>query len=76
MKLVPVIDVKLTPEQCFFIRKLRCGNPMHSWRRIAELFCQKFHQWTEFHGNQLFGIELCEKAAEYYKEDAHEEPWN
>ena len=66
----------LTLEQCIYIKELRCGKITHSWRRISELYCEKYRVEWDLHGNQMHGIDLCEEAAKLLDENPHEEPWN
>ena len=40
------------------IQELRIGNPMHSFRRIAEIIEEEFPEYPELHGNQLHGNQL------------------
>ncbi len=56
----------LTKEQAERIKVLRTGQRVHSWRRIAEVFCDEFPDSADkdLYGNQLYGIELCEVAAD------------
>lgn len=60
---------KLNKEQKEFVRNLRHGRIMHSWRRIAELFVEKYDIDHDLHDNQLYGIELCQMADCYHDED-------
>jgi hypothetical protein len=55
--------MKLTKEQKEYIRYLREDGPItHSWRRIAELFVEKYNIDHKLHGNQLYGMDLCRAA--------------
>ncbi len=45
------------------VEELRCGQRMHSWRRISEIICDEFpDEPQELHGNQLHGMDLCRDA--------------
>lgn len=64
----------LTEEQALFVRNLRCGNIQHSWRRIAEICSDKWNgNWGD---NQLAGQDICKSAANHFKENYNEPPWN
>lgn len=57
------------------VKELRCGERMHSWRRIAEIISEEFPQLGVNHGNQLDGKELCDDVMYWYGEtDA--DGWN
>lgn len=57
-----------------FVKFLRLGSVCHSWRRIAELVAEEYPEhavsqgWPSAeaaHGNQLYGKDLCDEAAEF-----------
>lgn len=65
----------LTKEQAILIRNARCLHGC-SWRRVSELFCERFKIDMDLYGNQIHGMDLCREAAEYFNEDWGSEPWN
>lgn len=66
----------MTKEQAEYVKLLRCGPRIHSWRRIAELYEDKYKESPILHGNQLHGQDLCREAAELLGEDPNSEAWN
>lgn len=48
------------------VKQLRAGRVMHSWRRIAEIYCDEFPYLAKkfLRGNQIYGMDLCRDAAE------------
>jgi len=78
-----MVDFKKTPmtrEQAILIRYWRIVRGM-SWRSIARDAALK---WPEFNvkthpngdGYQSEGMDLCTEAAEFFGENAGDEPWN
>jgi hypothetical protein len=61
------MKIQLTREQAYYIAYLRAGPIMHSWRRIAELFCETYPKDSnpEWDGNQFYGEDLCKMAFGY-----------
>ena len=62
-------------EKADFVRKLRVDEG-YSWRAVAEE-CYKIWggNWQP-PSNQLMGMVLCEKAAEFFDENYMTTPWN
>lgn len=44
-----------------------------SWRTVASLFSEKYDKTVS--SNQLYGIELCDKAMRFFDEEV-EDGWN
>jgi hypothetical protein len=67
----------LTPEECAFIKEVKCGKDNKglccTWRALSEIFCNKFYPkakgFPDCAGNQIHGMELCKYAAEYFGEN-------
>jgi hypothetical protein len=70
------VQAHLTLEQAKQVRVWRVESG-GSWRWVAS---KAYYVWDEpewlVEGNQLYGIALCEVAAELLGEDAYQEPWN
>jgi len=70
----------MTHDQALFIRMLRVDKG-YTWRAVAEAcYVQNWEgydreQWAP-PSNQLMGMALCEKAAEFFGEDYEQPPWN
>jgi len=65
---------KLNKYEAEFVKHLRCGPIMYSWRAIAAECANAWGgTWGE---NQIAGKDLCEAAAKYFGEDPNSEPWN
>lgn len=62
----------MTKLEAEFIKNLRCNNPIHSWRRISEIYIDTFGGPESLYGNQLYGKELCDEAAKVLEE----KPWD
>jgi len=57
------MEILLTEQKALRIRSLRCGIPVHSWRRISEIICEEFpDEDQDLKGNQLHGSDLCRDA--------------
>jgi len=65
----------MTLAQAQAVRKLRVEHSF-SWRAIAEA-CYKlgWGKWSP-PSNQIMGMAICERAAEFFGEDYDKEPWN
>lgn len=64
----------MTQEQAEFVRSLRCGEDMYTWRAVASTCAL---EWGgDWGGNQIAGMAICEKAASFFGENYMEEPWN
>ncbi len=68
----------MTPKQAAVVRKVRVERHM-TWRAVA----RTFHKlgWRNLRGwdppsNQIMGMALCEKAAQFFQESYREPPWN
>jgi hypothetical protein len=68
----------MTLKQAAVVRKVRVDRRM-TWRAVA----RTFHKlgWPNLRGwdppsNQLMGMALCEKAAQFFQECYREPPWN
>jgi hypothetical protein len=64
------METAMTKEVAEYIKELRMGRIMHSWRRIAELVCVEYPSAVEelgwdvdASGNQSMGVDLCKEAA-------------
>jgi len=70
---------KMTKEQAEFIRRLRVDEG-YSWRAVARRCYgnHRFRDWPKWGppSNQIMGMALCERAAEFFGEDYRKEPWN
>ncbi len=70
----------MTHDQALFIRMLRVDKG-YTWRAVAEACYEQNwegydrEQWTP-PSNQLMGMALCEKAAEFFGEHYKQPPWN
>jgi hypothetical protein len=42
-------ELKLTEEQLLYIKELRCGKIMHSWRALARKFTRKYPEFMKAH---------------------------
>ena len=47
-----------------------------TWRMVAKLAAEKWPDRGYCSGNQIEGMELCQKAAQILGEDPWQEPWN
>jgi hypothetical protein len=65
----------MTLEQAEVVRKLRVEKG-YSWRAVAQA-CYDWG-WGEWYppSNQIMGMALCERAAEFFNEDYMKPPWN
>lgn len=61
-------------DQARFVRQLRVDKG-YSWRAVAETF-QLQYSVDCGDGNQLAGMAVCERAAEFFGENYMAEPWN
>ena len=72
------ISSQMTFIEAVYIRGLRvlCG---YSWRAVAEeCYAKEWPGWERWQppSNQLVGMALCKKAAEFFNEDYMAPPWN
>lgn len=63
----------MSKEIALYIKALRTESPIHSWRMVSKLVCEKYPHYVmklgeECEENQLLGIDLCEMAAEVLDE--------
>lgn len=68
----------MTKDQADFVRKLRVDEG-YSWRAIAHrCFEENWDGWLKWEppSNQIMGMALCERAAEFFGEDYERKPWN
>ena len=78
-----MVDFKKTPmtkEQAEYIRQLRVYSG-HSWRSLAGVMAIRYPEMNiKTHPNgdgyQSEGMDLCSEAAEFFGENAGDEPWN
>ena len=78
-----MVDFKKTPmtkEQAEQIRLWRVGMG-YSWRKVAAVAAEKWPEMkidthSDGSGFQLPGMALCAEAAEFFGENAGDEPWN
>lgn len=61
--------MKITETQAKFIKGLRCGDIVHSWRRIAELYIQVYGSQDYWSDTQADGIEMCTLASDYFPDE-------
>lgn len=60
--------LNMTMEIALRIQKLRTGQRVHTYRKIAEVICDEFpnfdpdDQQQDLRGNQLYGQYLCREA--------------
>lgn len=66
-------DFELTPDRARQVRQWRVDQHF-TWRGVAHLADETWG--TKWNGNQLFGMELCERSAEMLGENPNAEPWN
>jgi len=66
----------MTPDQCGYVRGLRCGKVMHSWRAIAARFCRMYEVDLDMSGSPICGADLCMEAAAHFGENPRGETWN
>ena len=57
------------------IKAWRCGKGF-SWRMVAHYAAINYPDRGFIDGNQIEGMELCTKAAQFLGEDPSSEPWN
>lgn len=65
------MDTLMTKAIAEHIKTLRTCKPHHSWRRVAEVVCERYPElpvsqgWEleGANGNQLYGIDLLKEAA-------------
>lgn len=61
--------------QAKIVRKMRV-EMNYSWRAVAQACCNfGWGKWSP-PSNQLMGMALCEKAAEFFNENYTKAPWN
>ena len=53
----------MTKEQAEFVRELRVDRG-YSWRRLHELYCERYDKENMWPGNQIEGRDLCVEASE------------
>ena len=53
----------MTKEQAEYIRELRVDRGC-SWRRLHELYCERYDKENMWPGNQIKGRDLCVEASE------------
>ena len=53
----------MTKEQAEYIRELRVDRGC-SWRRLHELYCERYDKESMWPGNQIKGRDLCVEASE------------
>lgn len=58
----------MTQIEAEFLKNLRCNKPIHSWRRISEVYIETFGGPETLFGDQSYGKELCEQAAKFLNE--------
>lgn len=69
----------MTPTHCQEVRDLRIdsdGEVYGSWRYVAGECHKRWQASWEPHTNQLWGMALCQIAAEFFGENSREAPWN
>lgn len=69
----------MTPDRCQEVRDLRIdsdGNVYGSWRYVAGECHKRWQASWEPPTNQLWGMALCQIAAEFFGENYREAPWN
>lgn len=70
---------RMTKEEAEFVRKKRVDEGL-SWRAVAQACYDAFDNWdkSDWHpsSNQLMGMALCERAAEFFDENYREPPWD
>jgi len=65
----------MTKEQAEVVRKLRVQEG-YSWRAIAHAcYDLGWGHWSP-PSNQIVGMAICERAAEFFGENYKQEPWN
>jgi len=65
----------MTKEQAEVVRKLRVEEG-YSWRAIAHAcYDLGWGHWSP-PSNQIVGMAICERAAQFFGEDYKKEPWN
>ena len=52
----------MTKEQAEYVRELR-GERGYSWRRLHELYCERYDKENMWPGNQIEGRDLCVEAS-------------
>ena len=52
----------MTQEQAEFVRELRIDRG-YSWRRLHELYCERYDKENMRPGNQIKGRDLCVEAS-------------
>ena len=52
----------MTKEQAEFVRELRVDRG-YSWRRLHELYCERYDKENMWPGNQIEGRDLCVEAS-------------
>ena len=52
----------MTKEQAEFVRELRAERG-YSWRRLHELYCERYDKENMWPGNQIEGRDLCVEAS-------------
>ena len=52
----------MTKEQAEFVRELRAERG-YSWRRLHELYCERYDKDNMWPGNQIEGRDLCVEAS-------------
>jgi len=76
------VNSKMTERQAINIRVLRT-KWHYSWRGVARaafgrVLSKEWEAWQLWYpsSNQLMGMALCQRAAEYFGENYREPPWN
>jgi len=65
----------MTEEQAEVVRRLRVEEG-YSWRAIAHAcYDLGWGHWSP-PSNQIVGMAICERAAEFFGENYRQEPWN
>ena len=52
----------MTKEQAEYVRELRAERG-YSWRRLHELYCERYGKENMWPGNQIEGRDLCVEAS-------------
>lgn len=73
-----LLDV-MTPDRCQEVRDLRIdsdGEVCGSWRYVAGECHKRWQASWEPPTSQVWGMALCQIAAEFFGENSREAPWN